>query len=244
ADVEADVEVAEPDAADDGEVKGDAKPRGHNAKAGTLREARLALARPAKGFGRQGWEQITPVIVDGALRGVVTGADGSRHAWTAGQAYGRQGWEQFTGVIVDGEIRGVTTAADGSRHTWTASRVQADDEAAEDADEADKDGQGDDDEDDEEQVERAPETYPIPLGAYGLTEPREAPEVIFVRDATVWTCAEDGEIIEDCDVLIEDGKIKRVGRSLKAPGDAFVIEAAGKHLSPGLLDCHSHTGID
>src|SRR5690606_9707192 len=129
-------------------------------------------------------------------------------------------------------------------HTWTASRVQADDEAAEDADEADKDGQGDDDEDDEEQVERAPETYPIPLGAYGLTEPREAPEVIFVRDATVWTCAEDGEIIEDCDVLIEDGKIKRVGRSLKAPGDAFVIEAAGKHLSPGLLDCHSHTGID
>ncbi|HRJ50625.1 MAG TPA: amidohydrolase, partial [Phycisphaerales bacterium] len=33
------------------------------------------------------------------------------------------------------------------------------------------------------------------------------------------------------------------GESVLGPDGALVIEAAGKHLTPGLIDCHSHMGI-
>lgn len=88
-----------------------------------------------------------------------------------------------------------------------------------------------------------------PLGDFGSTE-RVAPAAVLVRDATVWTVSDAG-IIEHCDLLAVDGKIVAVGKDLRAslapgkiPSDALVIEAAGMHLTPGLIDCHSHTGID
>jgi imidazolonepropionase-like amidohydrolase len=39
------------------------------------------------------------------------------------------------------------------------------------------------------------------------------------------------------------GKIVNVGRHLQAPPDAVIVDGAGKHISPGLIDCHSHTGV-
>jgi len=42
------------------------------------------------------------------------------------------------------------------------------------------------------------------------------------------------------DVLIVDGKIESVGRSLNTPDGADVIEAAGKVVAPGLVDIHVH----
>ena len=41
------------------------------------------------------------------------------------------------------------------------------------------------------------------------------------------------------DVLIEDGKIKEIGANLDA-GDASVYDAAGKIVTPGLIDLHVH----
>ena len=41
------------------------------------------------------------------------------------------------------------------------------------------------------------------------------------------------------DVLVEDGKIAAVGENLQAEG-AQVVEAAGKIVSPGLIDMHVH----
>lgn len=35
-----------------------------------------------------------------------------------------------------------------------------------------------------------------------------------------------------------------VGPGLKAPAGAVIIDAAGKHITPGLIDAHSHSGID
>jgi len=62
------------------------------------------------------------------------------------------------------------------------------------------------------------------------------------RNATVWTQGPKGKI-ENCDVLIQGGKIVQVGQKLTAPSGCQVIDATGKHISPGIWDAHSHTGI-
>jgi imidazolonepropionase-like amidohydrolase len=43
--------------------------------------------------------------------------------------------------------------------------------------------------------------------------------------------------------LCVGGKVQAVGPGLKAPNGAVVIDAAGKHVTPGLIDCHSHSNI-
>jgi imidazolonepropionase-like amidohydrolase len=44
------------------------------------------------------------------------------------------------------------------------------------------------------------------------------------------------------DVLIQDGKIAAFGGSLPRPAGVRVVEAAGRWLTPGLVDIHSHNG--
>ncbi|HMB70768.1 MAG TPA: amidohydrolase family protein [bacterium] len=72
--------------------------------------------------------------------------------------------------------------------------------------------------------------------------PEDAPPAVLVRGATVWTSGPSGKI-EGADVLAVDGKIEAVGKGLTAPADALVIEGAGKHVTAGLIDCHSHSDI-
>jgi len=66
---------------------------------------------------------------------------------------------------------------------------------------------------------------------------------VLVKGATIWTVAQSG-VLENGDLLVRDGKIVAVGKSLTAPGGALVIDAAGKHVTPGLIDAHSHTAVD
>ncbi|MFA6286656.1 MAG: imidazolonepropionase [Opitutaceae bacterium] len=47
-------------------------------------------------------------------------------------------------------------------------------------------------------------------------------------------------IIARGDVLVSDGKIAAVGAELPAPPDAEVLEADGRVLMPGFVDCHTH----
>lgn len=42
------------------------------------------------------------------------------------------------------------------------------------------------------------------------------------------------------DILVEDGVIKQVGAGLTAPAGAETIDAAGKYVTPGLIDMHVH----
>lgn len=46
-------------------------------------------------------------------------------------------------------------------------------------------------------------------------------------------------IIRPADILIRHGRIDRIGRTVDAPAD-IVIDAAGKALLPGMIDCHVH----
>jgi N-acetylglucosamine-6-phosphate deacetylase len=63
------------------------------------------------------------------------------------------------------------------------------------------------------------------------------------RGATVWTSGPAGTL-ENADVLIRDGKIEQVGVGLAIPEGCDVVDVTGKHISPGLIDCHSHMATD
>jgi imidazolonepropionase-like amidohydrolase len=81
-----------------------------------------------------------------------------------------------------------------------------------------------------------------PFTAYGRTEKPAQKSLIF-RNATVWTCEKDG-ILEQTDVWVLNGKIEKIGKGLKVPdAQTIVVDATGKHLTPGLIDEHSHIAI-
>jgi len=46
--------------------------------------------------------------------------------------------------------------------------------------------------------------------------------------------------IEDASIIVEDEKIKEVGKALDVPRGAEVIDVAGRTLMPGLIDSHVH----
>lgn len=70
---------------------------------------------------------------------------------------------------------------------------------------------------------------------------------IFIKNITVWTC-ENAGILQNAAVLIRDGRIAEVlreGETTKADlRDATVIDGTGKHLTPGIIDEHSHIAIN
>jgi imidazolonepropionase-like amidohydrolase len=61
---------------------------------------------------------------------------------------------------------------------------------------------------------------------------------LLIRNATVWTNEKEGRLTAT-DVLVHAGKIAKVGKGLSANG-AIVIDGTGKHLTPGIIDEHSH----
>ena len=61
---------------------------------------------------------------------------------------------------------------------------------------------------------------------------------VLIRNATVLTAAKG--TLENTDILIQNGKIARLGKNLKASANAQVVDATGKFVSPGIIDCHSH----
>ena len=69
----------------------------------------------------------------------------------------------------------------------------------------------------------------------------DPPETL-IRNATLLTIAHGA--LQNTDVLIRRGKIAAIGKNLKASADAKVIDASGKYVLPGIIDCHSHSMLD
>lgn len=82
----------------------------------------------------------------------------------------------------------------------------------------------------------------FPNMAFGTTA-IATPQTILFKNATVWTNEKEG-VVKGADVLVVNGKIKEVSRQqLSAPAGARVIDAAGLHLTSGIIDEHSHIAI-
>nr|GAT48836.1 carbohydrate esterase family 9 protein [Mycena chlorophos] len=67
-----------------------------------------------------------------------------------------------------------------------------------------------------------------------------------IRNATIWTGGDDGAQVVHGDILLDKGIIQKVGsvdvQTLSA--ETVVVDAAGAWVSPGIVDLHSHLGVD
>ena len=73
-------------------------------------------------------------------------------------------------------------------------------------------------------------------GAAPAPARRVAP--MLIRNGTVITVTNG--TLQNTDVLVENGRISRIGRDLAAPAGAEVYDATGKFVMPGIIDPHSH----
>lgn len=65
--------------------------------------------------------------------------------------------------------------------------------------------------------------------------------MIVIKNGYIKTMA--GEDIENGQIIIEEGKIKAVGKDLEVPEDAEIIDAKGMLVTPGFVDGHCHIGM-
>lgn len=89
--------------------------------------------------------------------------------------------------------------------------------------------------------------YPICLAQVKSPSTKQKAEqaksaIILVKNATVWTMGKQG-VLQKADLLVKAGKIAQVAENITPPAGAIVIDATGKHLSPGIIDCHSHSAV-
>jgi imidazolonepropionase-like amidohydrolase len=78
------------------------------------------------------------------------------------------------------------------------------------------------------------------IGFFVLTA--HAQTETLIRNATVLTVTQG--TLQNTDVLMRNGKIAAIGKNLKASANARVIDATGKFVMPGIIDCHSHSMLD
>ncbi len=83
-----------------------------------------------------------------------------------------------------------------------------------------------------------PTTYPNT--AFGL-DSIPVTKTVLIKNATVWTCGKQG-ILKETDVLLKNGKIAEVGKNLS--GAEVTVDGTGKHVTPGIIDEHSHIAIE
>ena len=64
--------------------------------------------------------------------------------------------------------------------------------------------------------------------------------MICIRNGLVFDAVH--EIPEKKDILINQGKIVKLGANLEVPAECEIVEAEGLHVYPGFIDAHSHLG--
>ncbi|MDZ7289623.1 MAG: amidohydrolase family protein [candidate division KSB1 bacterium] len=152
--------------------------------------------------------------------------DGKFALLFTGDSLGYSGIIRLSGLMEKESAMGTGVLGDGTIFKWTTKRIAS-------FVPEEKTGK---------KVEAPALTWkPVfPAGGYGRSAPPVQPKNLLVRGATIWTCGPQGTL-ENADLLISAGKIINVGKNLSAPANAVIIEATGKHLTPGLIDAHSHS---
>ena len=135
---------------------------------------------------------------------------------------------RLSGTFMKGQIQGKAVLENGNETTWTAIKKEI--ANTEEKKEAKK------------EEPKIPSMYAVtyPNIAFGTKE-KPKQETILFKNTTVWTGEKEG-ILKETDVLIQNGKIAKIGKNLPASG-AKVVDGTGKHLTAGIIDEHSHIAI-
>ena len=135
---------------------------------------------------------------------------------------------RLSGIIRGDKWEGQATDANGKWLTWTAKKIKDDKEKPMKLPDMDSSELGE-------------IIYPfVSFGYKAADAPKQ--ETVLIKEVTVWTNEKAG-IIESTNVLIENGKIAKIGKNIKAPEGAREIDGKGKHLTAGIIDEHSHIAI-
>ena len=213
---------------------GDKGPSGRWWPVGTEEEAIDSLAGKAK-VTLDGRDLVLRVLddEDGAFRLVGNVYEGSRIIEGRGERPDGT-WIEWAALRQGDGGRKVTETLDSEADTDTTdTREESGSNANAEAEIAEETGP----------VGPGPITYPFT--AYGRTQLPEQGSWHFVG-ATVWTCGPEGKI-ENGEVIVHRGRIAAVGQTLD-PAEVFGkmvpeltrIDAKGKHITPGILDEHTH----
>ena len=179
-----------------------------------------------------------PARKTGRLRNIKLGSHALGFAGDGGM-FGLEGDVVGTGVVIEERVVGSLQTMDGRYVPFELVPRVAEDQDPESDEEK---SEGDDEEVESADAPTILASLPVPIGVYGRLEPAKARTVLDPggrhldvrrrgRSSRPPTCS-SGTV----------GSWRSVANS-KAAADAMVIEAAGMHLSPGLIDCHSHAGI-
>jgi len=134
----------------------------------------------------------------------------------------------ISSAVSSHEMFGTGTLPDGDTFSWRGERIE--------------DYQPENNDQPAPMVERVDLPEIFPAMEYGIEQKPEQPRHVLIQNATIWTQAEQG-VIENADMIVTEGKIARVGQNISPPQNAIVIDAEGKHVTPGLIDAHIHTSI-
>ena len=132
---------------------------------------------------------------------------------------------RMTGMFREGTLKGMVIMPNGAQMACTGERT------AQYTPEAKKE---------EKQAPSLVSSLVYPNLGFGRSAKPEQGTYL-IRNATVWTNTDQGKM-EAADVLVQNGKIQKVGTNLEA-GSATIINGTGLHLTPGIIDEHSHIAI-
>ncbi len=160
------------------------------------------------------------------------------------KTFGGEGSVKVTGERDGATFAGSMLLPDGSTHTFRAERIDRPRAAAERPE-----PRKTPEETEREAIAAIPEKLGHPFGPYMLESLPPQENIVFTN-ATIWTAGPEGTI-ENGALYISEGTIRFVGTSSdwdkwlanKRLANLQTIDCKGKHIAPGIIDCHSHTGI-
>jgi imidazolonepropionase-like amidohydrolase len=146
-----------------------------------------------------------------------------------GTELGLSGLVRLTASVSSDRMMGWGEVTGSERIEWSAERTGAAEEAEERT---------------PRELNRSVEIADLrPSMEYGVESLPAQPGTVLIQNARLWTMGPDG-VLENGDLLVRDGKVAEIGTDLRAPRNAVVIDADGKHVTPGLIDPHIHSGVN
>jgi imidazolonepropionase-like amidohydrolase len=194
--------------------------------AGTFKTATLRLEGPLnriRGTIEVGARRPVPL---GAVR--ITTETGRLEATIPGEPLGQEGALLLAGSVRDTSFFGWLSLPNGTDAQYRGTRTEGYEGPARGAVAV--------------KVPKVDLPFIRPSMEFGRSAPPAQPAVLLVRNATVWTQGPQGRL-ENADLLVQAGKVVKVGQKLAAPAGAVIVDATGKHVTPGLIDPHTHSGV-